>query len=100
MKENVVVGHKVPAGTGLKKYDDLIVGSRVEYDELDVKTELAFASLGIGTSSDSGEGSDAVKSSEVSSKDAEAAEEMEAGAAGNPEGSTSDDGAEGEEATS
>ena len=100
LKENVVVGHKVPAGTGLKKYDDLIVGSRVEYDELDVKTELAFASLGIGTSSDSGEGSDAVKSSEVSSKDAEAAEEMEAGAAGNPEGSTSDDGAEGEEATS
>jgi DNA-directed RNA polymerase subunit beta' len=25
LKENVIVGHKIPAGTGLKKYDDIIV---------------------------------------------------------------------------
>jgi DNA-directed RNA polymerase subunit beta' len=32
LKENVIVGHKIPAGTGLKEYDDLIVGSREEYE--------------------------------------------------------------------
>lgn len=32
LKENVIVGHKIPAGTGLREYDDLIVGSREEYD--------------------------------------------------------------------
>ena len=32
LKENVIVGHKIPAGTGLREYDDLIVGSRAEYD--------------------------------------------------------------------
>ena len=34
MKENVIVGHKIPAGTGLREYDDLIVASREEYEEL------------------------------------------------------------------
>ena len=37
MKENVIVGHKIPAGTGLREYDDLIVASREEYDELKEK---------------------------------------------------------------
>ncbi len=32
LKENVIVGHKIPAGTGLREYDDLIVGSREEYE--------------------------------------------------------------------
>ncbi len=34
LKENVIVGHRVPAGTGLRKYDDIIVGSMEEYDTL------------------------------------------------------------------
>ncbi len=34
MKENVIVGHKIPAGTGLREYEDLIVASREEYDAL------------------------------------------------------------------
>ncbi len=37
MKENVIVGHKIPAGTGLREYEDLIVGSREEYEELQAK---------------------------------------------------------------
>ncbi|MCR5014880.1 MAG: DNA-directed RNA polymerase subunit beta', partial [Bacteroidales bacterium] len=37
MKENVIVGHKIPAGTGLREYDDLIVASREEYEELKAK---------------------------------------------------------------
>ncbi|HKL14448.1 MAG TPA: hypothetical protein VJ915_02375, partial [Balneolaceae bacterium] len=46
LKENVVVGHKVPAGTGLLKYDELIVGSKAEYDEGDEEVEKVFETLG------------------------------------------------------
>jgi DNA-directed RNA polymerase subunit beta' len=34
MKENVIVGHKIPAGTGLREYDDLIVGAREDYEPI------------------------------------------------------------------
>ena len=34
LKENVIVGHKIPAGTGMRQYDKLIVGSQEEYDLL------------------------------------------------------------------
>ena len=34
LKENVIVGHKIPAGTGLKEYDRIIVGSMDEYERL------------------------------------------------------------------
>lgn len=34
LKENVIVGHLIPAGTGLRTYDKLIVGSQEEYDRL------------------------------------------------------------------
>ncbi len=34
LKENVIVGHLIPAGTGLREYENLIVGSQEEYDEL------------------------------------------------------------------
>jgi DNA-directed RNA polymerase subunit beta' len=34
LKENVIVGHKIPAGTGLKHYDNNIVGAREDYDSL------------------------------------------------------------------
>jgi DNA-directed RNA polymerase subunit beta' len=34
LKENVIVGHLIPAGTGLREYGNLIVGSQEEYDEL------------------------------------------------------------------
>ena len=34
LKENVIVGHKIPAGTGLRMFDDIIVGSNDEYNEL------------------------------------------------------------------
>jgi len=30
LKENVIVGHKIPAGTGLREFDDIIVGSKEE----------------------------------------------------------------------
>ena len=28
LKENVIVGHRIPAGTGMKRYENIIVGSR------------------------------------------------------------------------
>ncbi len=34
LKENVIVGHLIPSGTGLRKYERLIVGSQEEYDQL------------------------------------------------------------------
>ncbi|HMB98486.1 MAG TPA: hypothetical protein VKM36_08385, partial [Balneolaceae bacterium] len=46
LKENVVVGHKVPAGTGLRQYDELIVGSKVEMEEGDEEIQKVFESLG------------------------------------------------------
>ncbi|GIV28155.1 MAG: hypothetical protein KatS3mg027_1969 [Bacteroidia bacterium] len=34
LKENVIVGHLIPAGTGLRKYEKLVVGSYDEYEQL------------------------------------------------------------------
>ncbi len=34
LKENVIVGHLIPAGTGLRDYENLIVGSKEEYEAL------------------------------------------------------------------
>ena len=34
LKENVIVGHLIPAGTGIRDYQNLVVGSREEYDRL------------------------------------------------------------------
>jgi len=39
LKENVIVGHKIPAGTGLREYDDIIVGSKDEYTSLLINKE-------------------------------------------------------------
>ncbi|MGM0648573.1 MAG: DNA-directed RNA polymerase subunit beta', partial [Bacteroidota bacterium] len=39
LKENVIVGHKIPAGTGLRDYEDIIVGSQEEYDKLTRQAE-------------------------------------------------------------
>ncbi|MEL6676038.1 MAG: DNA-directed RNA polymerase subunit beta' [Bacteroidota bacterium] len=33
LKENVIVGHLIPAGTGLRKYQDIIVADKTEYEE-------------------------------------------------------------------
>jgi DNA-directed RNA polymerase subunit beta' len=34
LKENVIVGHRIPAGTGMRTYDHIIVGSKEEYNEI------------------------------------------------------------------
>ena len=40
LKENVIVGHKIPAGTGLKEYEKIIVGSQEDYDRLKASEEV------------------------------------------------------------
>ncbi|MEM5541040.1 DNA-directed RNA polymerase subunit beta' [Olleya sp. AS48] len=34
LKENVIVGHRIPAGTGMRAYDNIIVGSKEEFDQM------------------------------------------------------------------
>ena len=34
LKENVIVGHLIPAGTGLREYENVVVGSKEEYEKL------------------------------------------------------------------
>ena len=40
LKENVIVGHLIPAGTGLRAYDNLIVGNKEEYENLMAANEV------------------------------------------------------------
>ena len=32
MKENVICGHLIPAGTGMREYEKIVVGSREDYE--------------------------------------------------------------------
>jgi DNA-directed RNA polymerase subunit beta' len=34
LKENVIVGHKIPAGTGLKKYGKMVVGNKAQLESI------------------------------------------------------------------
>jgi DNA-directed RNA polymerase subunit beta' len=43
LKENVITGHPIPAGTGLREFDQIIVGSKEEYELLQTTREaMAF----------------------------------------------------------
>jgi len=43
LKENVITGHPIPAGTGLREFEDIIVGSKEEYELLQTTREaMAF----------------------------------------------------------
>jgi DNA-directed RNA polymerase subunit beta' len=39
LKENVITGHPIPAGTGLREFDNMIVGSKEEYELLQTTRE-------------------------------------------------------------
>ena len=39
LKENVIVGHRIPAGTGMKKFRDLLVGSVDDLNRMTNKEE-------------------------------------------------------------
>ena len=43
LKENVIVGHLIPAGTGMRDYDKIIVGSKAEYETLAQAAEAGGA---------------------------------------------------------
>jgi DNA-directed RNA polymerase subunit beta' len=39
LKENVITGHPIPAGTGLREFDNIIVGNKEEYELLQTTKE-------------------------------------------------------------
>ena len=51
MKENVICGHLIPAGTGLRQWEKIIVGSKEEYERMQAnrKNVLDFAEQGVVT---------------------------------------------------
>ena len=40
LKENVITGHLIPAGTGMREFDNMIVGSKEEYEVLTTSREV------------------------------------------------------------
>jgi DNA-directed RNA polymerase subunit beta' len=48
LKENVICGHLIPAGTGQRDFDKLIVGSKEDFDRLNAsrKTVLDLEEIG------------------------------------------------------
>jgi DNA-directed RNA polymerase subunit beta' len=40
LKENVITGHHIPAGTGLREFENMIVGSKEEYELLQTTREV------------------------------------------------------------
>ena len=50
LKENVIVGHLIPAGTGQPRFRDIVVGSKSELEELQaaINAELGQTIAGIG----------------------------------------------------
>ena len=49
MKENVISGHLIPAGTGLREFEKIIVGSKEEYERMQAnrKNVLDFGEDGV-----------------------------------------------------
>lgn len=41
LKENVIVGHLIPAGTGMREYDGMIVNNKTELETLSTAIEGA-----------------------------------------------------------
>lgn len=40
LKENVITGHPIPAGTGLREFHNMVVGSKEEYELLMTTKEV------------------------------------------------------------
>ncbi|PSQ96565.1 MAG: DNA-directed RNA polymerase subunit beta' [Bacteroidetes bacterium SW_9_63_38] len=66
LKENVVVGHSIPAGTGQKQYRDLVVGSKSELEELQAAIGGDGEAAGDGAAGDGAPSEDEVEQIEAS----------------------------------
>jgi DNA-directed RNA polymerase subunit beta' len=67
LKENVVVGHPIPAGTGQREYRDIVVGSKSELEEL----QAAIGGDGEAVSGDGAAGDGAPSQEDVEQIEAE-----------------------------
>ena len=45
LKENVICGHLIPAGTGLREYDKIVVGSKSEFEKLKAESSVYDSDL-------------------------------------------------------
>jgi len=54
LKENVIVGHLIPAGTGQRRYRDIVVGSKKELQELQAALGTGMESISAGDGSGDG----------------------------------------------
>ncbi|MCF8380643.1 MAG: DNA-directed RNA polymerase subunit beta' [Bacteroidales bacterium] len=43
LKENVIVGHLIPAGTGRRAFDNIVVGSKEEYESMKANAEPSYS---------------------------------------------------------
>jgi DNA-directed RNA polymerase subunit beta' len=43
LKENVIVGHLIPAGTGMREFERILVGSKEEMERLSARKAAAAA---------------------------------------------------------
>jgi len=66
LKENVIVGHSIPAGTGQKQYRDLVVGSKSELEELQAAIGGDGEAAGDGAAGDGAPSEDEVEQIEAS----------------------------------
>ena len=70
LKENVIVGHAIPAGTGQQQYRDLVVGSKSELEELQAAIGGdGEAPAGDGAAGDGAPSEDEVEQIEASESD-------------------------------
>ncbi len=40
LKENVIIGNKIPAGTGLREYENIVVGSLAEFEKISASSKI------------------------------------------------------------
>jgi DNA-directed RNA polymerase subunit beta' len=66
LKENVIVGHSIPAGTGQKQYRDLVVGSKSELEELQAAIGGDGEAAGDGAAGEGAPSEDEVEQIEAS----------------------------------
>jgi DNA-directed RNA polymerase subunit beta' len=66
LKENVIVGHEIPAGTGQREYRDLVVGSKSELEELQAAIGGDGEAAGDGAAGDGAPSEEEVEQIEAS----------------------------------
>ncbi len=49
LKENVICGHLIPAGTGVREYDKIVVASKDEYEKINLEKQINVVNSSVAT---------------------------------------------------